>query len=51
MGVPVGPSSGQEYVSQVHQVDTEGEGYLQTGRLQGRVQAVGQTQEQAGYEL
>ena len=51
MGVPAGAVAGQEHVSQVHQVDAAGKGHLQAGGLQGRVQAVGQTQEQARYEL
>lgn len=51
MGVPAGPAPGQEHLSPVYQVDPEGEGHLQTGRLKGCVQAVGQTQEQARHEL
>ncbi|CAG03708.1 unnamed protein product [Tetraodon nigroviridis] len=51
VGVPAGPPPGQEHLSQVHQVDPEGEGHLQAGGLQGRLQAVGQTQEQARHEL
>lgn len=51
MGVPAGPPPGQEHLSQVHQVDPEREGHLQTGRLKGCVQAVGKTQEQARHEL
>ena len=51
LGVPAGPPPGQEHLPPLHQVDPEGEGHLQTGGLQGRLQAVGQTQEQAGHEL
>lgn len=51
MGVPPGFTAGQEHLSQIHQVDTEGEGHLQAGGLQSCVEAVGQTQEQARHEL
>ena len=51
MGVPAGAVAGQEHMSQVHQVDAAGKGHLQAGGLQGRVQAVGETQEQARHEL
>lgn len=51
MGVPAGSPTGQEHLSQVHQMDPEGEGHLQTGRLQGSVQALGKTQEQTRHEL
>lgn len=38
-------------LSKVHQVEQQREGNLQAGGQQGREQAMGPTQEQAGHEL
>lgn len=51
LGVPAEAPAGQGVLPQVHQMDQQGEGCLQAGRLQGGVQAVGHAQEQAGHEL
>lgn len=51
VGVSAGAAAGQKHLSQVHQVDAEGEGHFQAGWLQGCVQTVGEAQEQAWYEL
>lgn len=51
LGVPAETPPGQGVLSQVHQVDQQGEGRLQAGRLEGGVQAVGYAQEQARHEL
>ena len=42
---------GQRVLSPVHQVGKQREGHLQAGGQQGRVQAVGASQEQTGHEL
>lgn len=51
MGVPAEAAAGQGVLPEVHQVDEQGEGSLQVGRLEGRLEAVGVAQEQAGHEL
>lgn len=36
---------------QIYQMDKQGKGCFQTGRLQGSIQALGNAQEQTRYEL
>lgn len=51
MGVSAGAAAGQKHLPQVHQVDAERERDFQAGWLQSCIQIVGETQEQAWYEL
>lgn len=51
VGVSAGAAAGQKHLSQVHQVDAEGQGHFQAGWLQSCIQTVGETQEQAWHEL
>lgn len=51
MGIPAQAAPGPRVLPSVHQVDQPGEGRVQAGRLQSRLQAVGHAQEQTGHEL
>ena len=45
------PDAGQRVLSEIHQMGKQREGDLQAGRQQGRVQALGPSQEQTRHEL
>lgn len=51
VGVPAEAAAGPRVLPPLHQVDQPRQGRLQARRLQGRVQVVGNAQEQAGHEL
>ena len=51
LGVLAQATAGQGKLPAFHQVDQQGERCLQVGRLQGRLQALGPSQEQARHEL